>query len=111
MSQICYLEPDGRHLTSKLMKLHEHIIFWLDSVIRVDDGSLFWNIRALGGLPFLPCILVAALWFDTTAGRTAAIVMGLVLCLPWTALIVHRYKKKKETWVEPSRFSDRNGGY
>jgi hypothetical protein len=93
------------------MKLHEHILFWLDSQIRMGEGGLFWNIRTLGGLPFIPCILVAALWFDTAAGRTAAIIVGLALCIPWNALIIHRYRKKKETWVEPTRFSDRSGGY
>lgn len=89
------------------MKLHEHIIFWLDSSITIGDGGLFWNIRTLGGLPLLPCALVSAIWLDDASIRNAAIITGLALCVPWTALVIHRYRKKKETWVEPTGFVER----
>ncbi len=93
------------------MKLHEHILFWLDSSITIGDGGLLWNIRYLGGLLFLPCALVSGIWIDDATIRNASIITGLVLCVPWTALVIHRYRKKKESWVEPSGFVERNGGY
>jgi hypothetical protein len=89
------------------MKLHEHVVYWLDTQISVEDGSFFLDFSRLAGLPLVPCVLVSLIWSDSAAIRSAALIAGLSLCIPWTILIIRRRRKKKRDWVEPEGFVER----
>ncbi len=92
------------------MTLREHITFWLDDQISVK--SHFWSdLKWLVWLPIWPFAVIAWVWFDTVFIRQGALVVGFLLCIAWGAFIFHRRRIKKRDWVEPSRFTDENGGY
>lgn len=98
----------SEHGKRTAMKLHEHVIYWLDSEIRGRDGSFFLDFSRLAGLPLLPCMLVSLIWSDNATIRSAALIVGLVLCIPWTILIILRRHKKKREWIEPEGFVERS---
>jgi hypothetical protein len=89
------------------VKLHEHVIYWLDSQISVEDGSFMLDFSRLALLPLVPCLLVSLIWSDNATIRSAALIAGLLLCIPWTMLIIRRRRKKKREWVEPEGFVER----
>ena len=92
------------------MTLREHILFWLDDQISVE--SHFWSdLKWLVWLPIWPFAIISWVWFDTIVIRQGALIIGFLICVAWSALIFHRRRIKKRDWVEPSRFTDENGGY
>lgn len=92
------------------MTVREHITFWLDEQISVNSN--FWSdLRWLVWLPIWPFVIIAWVWLDTVVIRQGALVVGPFLCIPWGGFIFHRRRIKKRDWVEPSRFTDENGGY
>lgn len=92
------------------MTWRAHVLSWLDDQISVK--SSFWNdLKWLVWLPAWPFALIAWIWFDTSIVRQVAIGTGFIFCLAGTVLIFQRRRIKKRDWVEPSRYSDENGGY
>ncbi|HVR89582.1 MAG TPA: hypothetical protein VHG29_00620 [Novosphingobium sp.] len=92
------------------MTLREHFVSWVDDQISVR-GSFWLDIKNLAFLPMSPAIVVAWIWFDDEVTRQSAIAFGLGVCVIWTGFVFHRRKLKKLNWVEPTKFSEENGGY
>jgi hypothetical protein len=62
-------------------------------------------------LPLWPFLGAALIWFENEIVRQTSLVIGVLLCVPWTIFLFRRRRLKKKDWVEPTRFSDENGGY
>jgi hypothetical protein len=93
-----------------LMSLRADFLFWVDDQISVK--SHFWgDLRWLMWLPLWPFFGIAAVWFENEPVRQVSLGLGLFLCVPWTIFLLRRRRLKKQSWVEPTRFSDENGGY
>ena len=92
------------------MTLVEDFLFWTDEQISVKTP--FWSdIKWLAWLPMWPFLATVMIWFENEPLRQGALIIGFVLSVAWTAFLFRRRHLKKKTWIEPTRFSDENGGY
>ena len=92
-----------------MSSLRELLVGWVDDQISVVDSRFYWDVRWFVLVPFLPAFIALAV--GQTSIFDVLLVLGLVVVLPWMLLVSRRRALKKKSWVEPTRYSDMNGGY
>jgi hypothetical protein len=94
-----------------VITVKQHVELWLDGQISVKDGLFLQGARSLLFLPFLPFFIVSFAFEAGSLPMRLIVLGGLLVCIPWGFLVFKVRRKKKDSWVEPTRWTDQNNGY